>query len=248
MFQQILKLLPHDPGNITLAISAVGTIAGLVLWLIGERIGRVVLTLLAVAMGTAIGMKIPQWFQWSIDPMATGTGLALVLGLGAYTLHRFWLGAWLGALLTMWAALGAWVVLGHNNWHYPTFHQSQPITKYCYDIWNSFPSDMQRWLPYLAAISMIVAMATAVLWPRFGSRLFWSATGTSLMFCMGSILLSHYRPAVLQRLPRQFWSQLAALGGAVALGMLVQWQLGPKSKKKKKATADEPEPEPAHSH
>jgi hypothetical protein len=246
MFQQLIKLLPHDPGNVTLAISAGGTFVGLILWLIGVRIGRVILTLVAVAMGTAIGMKMPQFFHWSIDPMATGTGLALVLGLGAYALHRIWLGTWLGLLLTAWAALGAWVVLGHDGWQYPVYHHSQVLPKYLADVWNSLPKDMRRWVPYLAAISFIAAMTMSVLWPRFGSMLFWSAAGSSMMLCMGSIVAAHYRPALLQQLPKRFSMQLAALGGAVVLGMLMQWLL--RRRTKAKAKTPEPEKEPAAAH
>ncbi|MGA3065901.1 MAG: hypothetical protein ABSF29_03535 [Tepidisphaeraceae bacterium] len=247
MFQQVLKLLPHDPGTITLAVSAVGAIVGLVLWVIGLRVGRVILTLVAVAMGTGIGMKLPQWFNWSIDPMATGTGLALVLGLGAYTLHKFWLGTWLGALLTAWAAVGAWVLLGHGAWHYPAYHGSQQIPRFLCDLWDSLPKDMQRWMPYLAAISLIGGLAMGVFFPRFAAMFFWSAAGTSLFFCMGSIVAFHFRPALLDKLPRQFWPQVASLCGAIALGMFIQWRLGPRTKAKSSG-AKKLEPEPSHSH
>jgi hypothetical protein len=37
-------------------------------------------------------------------------GAAVVLGVSAYTMHRIWVGAWLGAILTLWSALVLWAM------------------------------------------------------------------------------------------------------------------------------------------
>jgi hypothetical protein len=244
LFQQLLQLLPHNPGNIALLVAVGGAFIGIILWLFGVRFGRVILTLGAVAAGTAIGMKLPEWFDWSIDPMATGVGMALFTGLTAYALHRVYAGAAFGIVLCAWAALGTWIFLGHGTWHPPTYGQGFP--KFLSDAWNALPKDMRRWLPYLAASSMLVGMTIGILWPKLSNLLLWSSTGATIVFCSISTLLFHFRPQLLDHLPRHFGTQAAWLGGAMAIGIVTQWWTSPRPKKEEKTPA--PEEQPEHSH
>jgi hypothetical protein len=222
----------------------VGTAVGVLLWLIGARFGRVLLTLLAVAAGTFGGMKMPEWYGWSIDPMAPGVVCALILGLTAYALYRFYVGAALALTIAAWMALGAWILLGHATYHPPVYSHSGSLPKYLSDVWNSLPADMRRWLPYLAVASFIAAMTIAVLWPKFGATFFWSFAGASIAFCMASTALLHFRPKYLDNLPSHFGVQLASMGGAVLIGMLSQWYFTPRPKKEK-TPAHEEQPEPS---
>lgn len=201
------------------------------------------MTLGAVGAGTAIGMKLPDWYGWNIDPMGPGVGLALVLGLTAYALYRFYIGAALTVLLTAWAALATWVLLKHGNFHPPTYAGNLP--KYLLNFWAGLPRDMHRWMPYLAAGSFLAGMSISILWPKLGSTIFWSTAGATTTFCTVSIALYHFRPHTLDRLPRHVGPQLACLGGAVALGMLLQWAMMPRKKKEKSPA---PEQQPEHSH
>ncbi len=112
MFQHLITLLPRQPGTVTLIVALMGCLCGLALWIAGARFSRSMLTLAAVALGTAIGMKLPLWCNWSIDPMAPAVAGAIVLGVSAYALHRLWVGAWLGGVLTLWSVLVLWARAG----------------------------------------------------------------------------------------------------------------------------------------
>jgi hypothetical protein len=187
---------------------------------------------------------LPTWFDWPIDPMGPGVGMALFLGLTAYATHRFYAGAALGVVIAAWATLAAFTFLGHGLWHPPTYGQGFP--KYLNDAWATLPGDMRRWLPYLAAASLLVGLTVGVLWPKLGSMLLWSATGATMIFCTISIALFHFSPQALQHLPRRLGTQFACLGVAVVVGSVVQWWVTPKSKKEEKTPA--PEEQPEHSH
>ena len=152
--------------------------------------------------------------------------MAFVLGLSAFALHRFWVGLWLGLVVAAWASLAVWGLLGHNSqWQLPAYHASETLPKYLSDIWQNLPGDMRKWLPLVFLAAMSSGVVTALVWPKMGILLLWSAAGASLILSMGSVALRHFDPAMLARLPRQLWSQLAMLGGLVLIGSLLQWRL-----------------------
>jgi len=98
MLREFLALLPESLGECSLGIAIGGALLGLVLWLAGARFSRSLVTLIGVAIGTSVGMRLPGWLGWSIDGMAIGVGGAVVLGASGYLLHRSWIGLYLGAL------------------------------------------------------------------------------------------------------------------------------------------------------
>ena len=105
------SILPSLPSSATdshygiLVASVVGVVAGAAFWLAGVRVNRSLLTLVAVALGTGVGLRLPRWFGWPIDSWATGVGGALVLGVSAYVYPRLWTGLAFGGLLAVWATV-----------------------------------------------------------------------------------------------------------------------------------------------
>jgi hypothetical protein len=86
---------------------------GLILWLTGAAWSRSLVTLILVAMGTWIGMRLPEWCGWHIDGMATAFGGAIALGAAGYVLHRWWIGlavGWTCALIALAIASSVWIV------------------------------------------------------------------------------------------------------------------------------------------
>jgi hypothetical protein len=243
LFLELQTLYPHDlPGTITLIVALTGTLVGVGLWLNGARYSRTILTLTAVALGAVIGMKLPHWRHWSIDPMAPAVGLSVILGLSAFSLHRVWVGFWLGLLLAAWTALSLWAIFAPGeSWQWPAWQGGQALGQYLADLWANLPAGMHKFGPLLAGAAMLCGIVTALLWPRAGTLLLWSAAGMSLMIVLGSLALTRLAPAMLHKAPGAFWSQLASVAGLVILGAVVQWKFTPGIRKPAPAVEKKPE-------
>jgi hypothetical protein len=225
LFQHLVTLLPHQPGSITLVIAMVGLLVGLSLWIAGARFSQSILTLAAVAMGTSIGMKLPVWRHWQIDPMAPAVAGAIILGVSAYIFHKIWVGMWLGVVLSIWTALVLWATRGPSfHWRWPEYDPGQTLPQYLANLWQNVPDTMQQCLGFTAAAAMLVGISAALLWPRVGIALLWSAAGISLVVPAAVTALSKLDPQVLRHIPRQTSDQLAIFAGLVGLGAIFQWR------------------------
>jgi len=225
LFQHLVMLLPHQPGSITLVIAMVGLLVGLSLWIAGARFSQSILTLAAVAMGTSIGMKMPMWCHWQIDPMAPAVAGAIVLGVSAYAFHRVWVGIWLGVVLTIWTTLVLWATRGPAfHWRWPEYDPGQTLPQYLGNLWQNVPETMQQCLGFTAAAAMLVGISAALLWPRVGIALLWSAAGVSVLLPAAATALSKLDPQVLRHIPRQTSDQLALFAGLVGIGAIIQWR------------------------
>lgn len=225
MFQHLITLLPRQPGTVTLIVALIGCIFGVALWIAGARFSRSILTLAAVALGTAIGMKMPLWCKWSIDPMAPAVCGAIILGISAYTLHRLWVGAWLGAVLTLWSVLVFWATRGTAfHWHWPPFNPAQTLPQYFADLWQNVPESLHQYVCVCAAAALLIGISAAWLLPRIGVSLLWSVAGVSLLLPTAATALSRFDPTVLRHLPRENSAQFALLLGLIGAGTLLQWR------------------------
>jgi hypothetical protein len=226
LFQHWITLLPHQPGTITMIVAVIGCIFGLALWIAGARFSRSILTLAAVALGTSIGLKLPLWCKWSIDPMGPAVGAAVVLGVSAYVLHRIWVGAWLGAILMVWSALVLWALRGRSfHWRWPQYDPAQTLPQYFHDLWHNVPESLHECLCFCAVAALLIGISAAWLWPRIGVALLWSAAGLSLLLPTAATAVSLFDPTALRHLPRQNSAQLALLVGLIAAGVVFQWRM-----------------------
>lgn len=225
MFQHLITLLPRQPGTVTLIVALMGCLCGLALWIAGARFSRSMLTLAAVALGTAIGMKLPLWCNWSIDPMAPAVAGAIVLGVSAYALHRLWVGAWLGGVLTLWSVLVLWAARGAAfHWRWPEYNPAQTLPQYLTDLWQNVPEPLHQCLGFCAAAALLVGISAAWLWPRIGVSLLWSAAGVSLLLPTAATALQRFDPIALRHLPRENSAQFALLAALIGAGTLLQWR------------------------
>lgn len=225
MIHTLLTLLPKETGGAAVAFAVVGVLSGVLLWLAGARFSRYLVTLAAVAIGTGVGVGLPRWFGWKIDHMALAVGGAIVLGGSAYILHRMWVGVWFGLLLATWAAVGTWMVLAADqNWDWPARRAATP-PQYVIQIWAALPPDVKRALPIVCATAFLVGAIPAMVWPRAGMAILYSALGATLAAGTGAMLLSLKAPQWLAKAPPGTSHQLGALLLLVAIGAGLQWQL-----------------------
>jgi hypothetical protein len=229
LFEQLLRLLPSEPGTIALVVASIGSLLGAGLWISGARFSRFILTLAAVTLGAGVGMKLPAWRGWSVDGMGPAVGGAVILGVSAFAVHRLWVGIWLGFVLAGWTALVIWTTARHGaDWHWPSVHAGLSLPSYLAQVWKSLPDQVKQYLPWCAGAAMACGIATATIWPRVAMVILWSAAGVSLLVATGAAALSRLDPAALQHVPRQTIAQLAVLGGMVMLGAALQWRMTPR--------------------
>ena len=81
MFYQFLLTRFGETGWLVAAISIGGVLAGLIMWLVGARFSRSIVTLIAVSIGALLGLRMPHWFSVPLGAWATAVGGALLLGI-----------------------------------------------------------------------------------------------------------------------------------------------------------------------
>ncbi len=230
MVHTLFDYLPSQLSTLMLILAIGGVTAGVGLWLAGSRASRGLITLLLVAAGAWIGLRLPAQMGWEIDPMGPAVALALGLGLSGFVLHRLWIGMGLGLVLALWTALACWVA-----WHEPSTGLSWSdvdpqwtLRDWVMALWADQPDLLRHMLPVATAGAWICGMALTLLWPRLAVMLFYSLIGVSLITGMGMLLVHARQPAWIEHLPHQAWMQLAILAALVAIGMAVQWRLSPR--------------------
>ncbi|HMB95127.1 MAG TPA: hypothetical protein VKK61_03730 [Tepidisphaeraceae bacterium] len=240
MVQELVNLLPHDGGSFGLIVAIVGSLIGMLIWLVGSRFSRPIVTLATVTLGAIIGMHLPAWFGWNISGAGPAVGAALILGVTGYVLHGMWVGIGLGTVLASWAAMACWILFRNGaNMTWPPISTDTNLFEYCKTVWQQLPADVTRLLPYACATAMVSGVAAAIVWPRLSLILGWSMAGATLLAGMGVAAVDYGKPQWLGHVPQPMWAQGVLLASLVTLGALVQWKLGPKpagaTKKKPKA-------------
>lgn len=232
MVQELLPMLPQEPGRTALVVAIIGTLIGLGLWLAGARYSRPLVTLLAVSIGGIVGQKMPLFAGWTMNSAATAVGGAFVLGLSAYLVHRLWVASLLAIMLAAWAALGTWIICNDSSvWTWPAVDAETTLRTFAGATWASLPEAVRKYMPVATGIAMISGFASTLVWPRVGQVLLYSTAGVSLVIGMGVAAIEFGRPEWIWIVPAQTHAQLMLLFGMVAFGAVVQWQLAPSPSK-----------------
>jgi hypothetical protein len=225
MLQALLSLLPTETGTAAAVFAIVGVLCGVALWLSGARFSRYIITLAAVAIGTSIGVALPRWCGWKIDGSGPAVGGAIVLGASGYVLHRVWVGAWFGFVLSIWAALATWMELAANDiWIWPE-RAGLSIPAYLRQVWDALPPDVSHALPVVCGAAFLIGAIPATIWPRAGMVFLYSALGATLVGGMGTAVVNMEQPQWLAKVPPKTSVQATAVMLVVLLGAGVQWQL-----------------------
>jgi hypothetical protein len=242
MVQELVNLLPRDAGGLGLGVAIVGSLVGMVIWLLGSRLSRPIVTLGTVTIGALIGQRLPTWCGWNISGAGPAVGAALILGVTGYALHGMWVGIGLGTVLASWAAMACWIIFRHGaNLTWPPIAADTTLANFCKTVWQQLPADVWRVLPYACATALVSGIAIAIIWPRFSLILGWSMAGATLLAGMGVAAVDFGKPDLLNHVQQPMWAQATVLGSLVALGAIVQWKLGPKPVIAKKKPKDDPE-------
>jgi len=221
LFEQLLRLLPAEPGTIALIVASVGS-------LLGPGCGSAERdqSIHVNAGGGDIGrghleMRLPAWCGWSVDGMGPAVGGAVIPGrqrvCRSQTLGRNLAGAGPGRMdgpghLDHRAA---WRGLALAQAITPAGPSRDNLAKYG----RHWPDHVKEYLPWCAGAAMACGIAAATAWPRIAMVILWSAAGVSLLVATGAAALSAVgsgNPAARAATRRSL--QLAVLGGMVIRG------------------------------
>lgn len=228
MFLHLLPTPIEEAGATITLILAAGALIGGALWLLGGRFSRSLITLLSVAIGAFIGLRLPGWMGLSVRGSATAVGGALILGLSGFVWHRLWIGVGLALTLMLWMSVATWSAYGVGQLsdviappHAAHTTNSLP------QIWQALPPEVQRAGPFFCGIALVSALGMAILWPRAAMFTLYSLLGVTMITVLGISALELARPQMLSIVPTRGSSQAAVLAGMVLFGAIVQWRLTP---------------------
>ncbi|MDB5291489.1 MAG: hypothetical protein JWL69_2730 [Phycisphaerales bacterium] len=229
MLQELLSLLPENLTRIAPALALGIAACGALLGLFGARFSRSLLTLVMVAAGTFVGMRLPRWFGWGVDPMGPAFGAAIVLGLAGYVFHRTVEGILLGALLAAAAGAGIWLALAPGaTWHWPGMDWSGGAAAGLAKIWQSLPAELSKPFPIALATGLGIGGVLAAIWPKLGRMLLYSLGGVIVFILAGSIGTMQIRPQWIEALPADMARQAGIFAALVILFAGVQWLMLPR--------------------
>ena len=228
MLREVLSFYPDAIVRVAPLVAGACAALGVVLWLCGARFSRSILSLVAVAAGTVIGMKLPAWRGWQVDGMGLAVGGAIVLGAGAFLFHRTCIGALLAAGMILWAGTGVWLFTGGDvYWDWRSVVWQGDMVQYAHDAWQLLPINLQRVFPAACFAGLIAGVSFAVWLPKVAKVLAHSLTGVTLAAVGGAVYLNASRPSLLTRAPGSDVAQGIALVAIVLFGAALQWRLTP---------------------
>ncbi len=235
MIQELISILnTKQPSSVQLflEIAAVIGVLGFLLWLMGARYSRQIVTLCGVATGTLVGKHLPEFVpSINLSPAVLAVGGALVFGVMAFVTHRVWIGLLLGSLLVVWTSFGTWMGFhGQQSWSQPVWDADMTLQRFGTELWSVLPPEVARILPWAAGGAMISGIALAILWPRMAAAVNWSLAGATMWLMVALAAMCFARPQWLGVLPAQTSMQVAAFAGIVLVGALVQMSLLPRAR------------------
>ncbi|HEX8520921.1 MAG TPA: hypothetical protein VF669_01610 [Tepidisphaeraceae bacterium] len=241
MLQEWLALLPHDGGTAWLAIAGILVVAGFALWLAGARCTRMLITLVAVALGGVLGMIGPRLLNWDVNTATTSLSMAMGCGALGFVLTRAFVGVGLVLALALWTSMGVWN-LKNEGVRLVMPAGCENARDFCGAMWTGLPEPVRAHLPLAAGAAAIVAVSLTILAPRLAAALLFSLTGVTFC-CAGFLWILALRhtdwPGFL---PAQASMQALMIMGTVCLGALVQ---ALPMKKRSDARAPRSRPAPA---
>jgi hypothetical protein len=222
MLQEMIAMLPDVVTRMPPPLAGGIAVAGSLLGLLGARYSRAILTLSLVAAGTLIGLHIPKWFGWHVDPMGPAVGAAILLGVSGYALTQMWEGVLLSALLAAVAGGAVCYVLG-ATWQWPTIDWSGTAVDTTLKIYQSIPKSLNKALPGAIAIGLALGWLLTALWPKLGRVLLYSLGGMIALVVCGVLSLKVYQPDWIAAIPADPRIQGGALAVLILVAALVQW-------------------------
>lgn len=231
MLFDLIQLLPDKPGGGAMIGAMIGAVFGLGLLIAGVKISRPLVTLVTVLLGASLGLTLPRWFNWNISGAGPAVGGAVVLGVTGFVLHRMWVGIGFGLVLAMWGAFAMWLTMRNGQgFDWPEWSESSTLCSYLRDMWDSVPPNIARYLPYVAGVSLVSAIASCILWPKLTTVTSWSAIGLTMCVGLTTAAIATTHREWLANAPQQTWVQLASLAGLWFVGAAIQWKLASRAK------------------
>jgi hypothetical protein len=202
MVREVVSLLPDALVRCPPVRAEACAVLGVILWIVGGRFSRSILTLVAVAAGTFIGMRLPARFGWQIDGMGIGVGGAVVLGTCAFLFHRTFVGLLLSGGLILWAGIAVWIFMaGSGHWDWSGVYWDGDMVQYLRQAWHGLPRQVSQVFPAACFAALTLGIAIAVFLPKLAKVTAHSLIGVTLMTVMTAIIMLTVRPHWLRSAP-----------------------------------------------
>ena len=228
MLPEIISLLPEQVARCPAGTASLFAGLGAVLWAVGARFSRSILTLSAVAVGTMLGMRMPAWRGWAIDGMGLAVGGAVALGTCAYLFHRTCIGVLLGGAMMLWAGAAVWMAMaGDVYWNWHAVQWNGDLVQLLRDTWQTLPPNLARAVPMACLFGLAAGVTLAIVCSKLSKVLTHSLLGATLAAVMGAVVMASARPGALLRVPGSNAAQGAALAAIVLVGAAWQWRITP---------------------
>ena len=228
MLRELLGLMPGEllrcPAGAAGGCAALGGI----LWAVGARFSRPILTLFAVGTGTFVGMRLPTWRGWQIDGMGVAVGAALVLGTCVYLFHRTCIALLLGMILMLWAGTATWIAMaGGVYWNCRTVRWQGDLVQLLRDAWQTLPPSVAHAFPFACFVGVAVGTTLAAFFSKLAKVLVHSFLGLTLMVVMGAVALLTTHPNWLAHPAGSNGVEGGVLAALGLVSAVWQWKITP---------------------
>ena len=241
MLREALSSLPQNvvdrPPMILFAVAA----AGAVLALVGGRFSRAIVTLTAVGAGTFLGLHLPAWMGWKLDPIGGAFCGAIVLGLSGFVIHRAWIGLLLATLLAGYAGAITWIMRGATTWKLPPWDNSQDAIAVLSSIWRSLPATLNPSLPIALFAGLAAGLLLAIYLPRGARVAFYTFLGGGALAIAGGLACQKVWPQRYQELTSDLPLELSAALIFVLVSFGIQWLTLPRVARAAKTASENSE-------
>lgn len=225
-----------------LAVVLTGTIIGVATLLLGGMRSRFMMSLLLLVVGVTLGHSAPEWFGLKIEPNASAILGAIVLGILGFAFYRIWVAICLGLIVAGLAAVILWFNLGiPRSFQAPAAEHGMSVLGYLRACWEHVPAIYTTSVPPVCAPVFLAGVVVGLLLNRFGTALFYSLLGASIMFlCLLFGEASGQMPAATYLLPELAELRVVLFAAFVLLGILVHMATMPRPR----GAAARPQPKP----
>jgi hypothetical protein len=228
MLREALIYIPQSIADRPAAMLLTVAGTGAMLALSGARFSRAIVTLAAVGAGAFLGLHLPAWMGWKLDPIGGAFCGAIVLGLSGFVLHRAWMGILLASLLSSYCGAITWILRGGPTWKLPQWDGAQDSVANLQALWRSLPANLYPSLPIALFAGLAAGLIAAIYLPRFTRVAFFTLLGGGALMIAGGLSLQKQWPQRYEELTSDLPLELSAILIFVLLSMAIQWLLLPR--------------------
>lgn len=197
-------------------------VAGAVLWLYGNALSRGLITLALVAIGTVAGLLVPDVMEWQVQSSATAMGGAVALGVSGFMLHHLFRSALLAMAAAGWVLVIAALAQGVDAHALVIAAQSRDIGAIGVALEQAVPAMHDTAVRLAAALAALGGVTLSLLRPRTGGVITWVLTGGAIMLAGTTVAMLVHHPHIPLQVGGSPLLQAGLIGTLLLGGIMIQ--------------------------